>query len=129
MSTLILTVHGLWLIWMVSGVVMAVVSIWYPQFRRMLISRTLHLVGILATATVPIWNDGVCPLTSWESGTDSPKDSFVGRICMALLYWDASQLMLSAVSAAAALLTLVLYFWYPPWTAIPEQDSNRDDNI
>lgn len=113
---------------MVTGIVLAVAAIRYRRLRKLSITRTLHLIGILATATVPLWNDGVCPLTSWENGTDAPPESFLGRMCLALLYWDAPQLMLSVLSAAVALLTLVLYFIFPPWGPSPVPRPDRKEN-
>jgi hypothetical protein len=114
-ETMWLTVHALWVLWMVSGVVIAVLGYWHHRLWRMAIFRTAHVIGIVATATVPIWNDGRCPITDWESTSSGQAlDPFMIRLWRALVYWDISPMVLGLVSAGAAILTVAIYLHHPP---------------
>ncbi len=86
--------------------------------------RTAHLIGIVGTATTPVWNYGICPLTEWEAKTrHETLEPFLVRLSEAILYWDVSPLPLTLMSAVAALLTIVVYVWHPPWRSTKLQSS------
>lgn len=116
MKTLLLIVHLLWVLWMVSGVLVAALGFRYPRLWRLRLFRTAHLVAILATATVPIWNEGVCPITEWESAAagDPAGRPFLTRLVSWFVYWDVSPIFLAALTGAAALFSVVVYFRHPP---------------
>lgn len=116
MRLIILIVHGLWLTWMIGGAVLALLGFRFRRLWAMPFFRTSHLIALLATASVPLWNRGICPLTDWESAAaDPPVASLLSRICEWLLYWDAPPAFLSGLTAAVAILTLTVYIWHPPW--------------
>lgn len=115
METVVLALHASWILWMVAGVVMAILGFWRARLWDMLVFRTGHLLGIIATATVPIWNDGRCPITEWESASSGRAlDPFLVRALEALVYWDVSPMVLSLATAGAAILTVAMYFRHPP---------------
>jgi hypothetical protein len=119
MLSVLLIVHSLWVAWMVLGIVLAVVAHWRPQLWCMPVFRTTHLLGLMATATVPFWNDGVCPITNWESlAEDQPDEvsgSFIIRMIRAALYLEVPPWLLTLITAALAVYCIAVYFRYPPW--------------
>ncbi|MBD3402958.1 DUF2784 family protein [candidate division GN15 bacterium] len=118
LADLLLVIHVLWVVWMVSGVVIALLGFVRPKLWGLTIFRITHLVGMALTASTPIWSDGICPLTIWEyqlrEGADNPR-SLLSRIFHDLIYWDVPLIYLSLLSAAAALITVVLFILRPPW--------------
>jgi hypothetical protein len=118
LADLLLVIHVLWVVWMVSGVVIVLLGFVRPKLWGLTIFRITHLVGMALTASTPIWSDGICPLTIWEyqlrEGADSPR-SLLSRIFHELIYWDVPLIYLSLLSAAAALITVVLFILRPPW--------------
>ena len=119
LNQVLLVVHFMWAVWMVTGVVLSVLGLRFQRFLRFRVMRTAHLAGLLATATVPLWNRGICPLTEWEwlVGGDPAGDrsSFVIRLLHNLLYLDVSPTVLTVLTALGAAITLGVYVWYPPW--------------
>lgn len=122
----ILIVHFIWAGWMIAGVALAVAGFHWPGLWRRRVFRIAHLAGLLATATVPIWGGGICPLTRWEghlramaagSGSASVSESFLARAISDLLYLDIDPVVLSVVTAAGALVTLLIFVLRPPWGA------------
>jgi hypothetical protein len=122
-ADLILIAHFLWAVWMISGVGLALAGFRWPRFWRWRVFRITHLIGLLATATVPIWAAGICPLTTWEwgrrsagpgPGSAASPESFLARILEELLYLDVDPLVLSLVTAAGALVTVVIFVLHPP---------------
>ena len=118
LADLLLLVHVLWVLWMVSGVVIALAGFIRPRLWGLTTFRISHLIGMALTASTPIWSEGICPLTIWEyqfrEGADSPR-SLLSRIFQDLIYWDMPLVYLSLLSAAAALITVVLFILRPPW--------------
>lgn len=118
METAILSLHVLWLLWMIAGVILAILGFWHPRLWEMRKFRVAHLIGLLATATVPLWADGVCPLTSLEgtvSGGRGETAPLLERIFREILYWNVPTLFLSFLSALAAAVTFVIFIYRPPW--------------
>lgn len=117
MQTLLLSIHFLWVLWMIAGVLLAILGFYYPRLWTWRWFRILHLVAILATATVPLWNRGVCPITAWEASltAGSAPDPFLVRMLAWLVYWDIPLWALSLATGAAALVTLVVFIMHPPW--------------
>lgn len=114
-QTILLLIHVLWILWMFSGVAIAILGFWRPRLWNMPVFRTAHLIGIVATATVPIWNDGRCPITDWEGASRGRElEPFLVRALESTVYWDVSPIVLSLATAGAALLTLAIYFRHPP---------------
>lgn len=119
-AELVLIVHFLWALWMVSGVAVAAAGFVWPRVWGWRVFRTLHVIGLAGTASVPLWSrEGLCPLTllEWELGNGdngSPR-SFIIRMMSDILYIDVSPITLSIVTALAAVFTLVVFFVRPPW--------------
>lgn len=110
-----LLIHALWILWMISGVVVAVFGFWRERLWDMTVFRTGHALGIVATATVPIWNDGRCPITEWESASSGHQlDPLLIRFLREFVYWDVPPLILSLATAGAAILTLAIFLRHPP---------------
>lgn len=115
MALLALAIHAVWVLWMISGVFLAILGYWKKQLWQLTIFRSGHLVGIVATATVPIWNDGKCPITQWESAASGHEvQPFLIRALEALVYWDTSPWLLALLTAGSALLTAAIFFRHPP---------------
>lgn len=114
-----LIVHMLWTAWMALGVILAIAAYWKPGLWRMPVFRTTHLIGLLATASVPIWSGGVCPVTNWEWAADhhdlGAPEPFLVRLIRGVLYLDVPPWVLSIVTAVCALFCVVVYFKHPPW--------------
>ena len=123
-NPILLVVHFLWAVWMVAGVVLAVLGFRFRVFWRFRVLRTAHLIGLLATATVPLWNQGICPLTEWEWQGEAAAgaangESFIIRLLHDILYLDVSPTVLSVTIARGAVVTLGIYVWHPPWRSVP----------
>lgn len=115
MGRVALCIHALWVIWMIGGVLLAVLGYWKRRLWELTFFRTAHLIGIVATATVPIWNDGQCPITQWEStATGHEIEPFLIRALASVVYWDVSPALLASVTAGSALLTIVIFWHHPP---------------
>jgi hypothetical protein len=118
----IFLVHFAWAVWMVVGIALSFAGFFYPRVWDWRAFRIAHLVGILFTASTPLWGEGFCPLTEWEwqlrqalgTAQDQPR-SFILRLLHDLLYWDVDPLVLSLVTGAAALATVVIFILRPPW--------------
>jgi hypothetical protein len=117
----VLVVHLAWAVWMVVGVLLGVAGYWWPRFWGWRSFRTGHLVGLLLTATVPLWNQGICPLTNWEWALDTDRipsgtpESLVVRLIRAVLYIDVSPTVIGLATAMGAMVTLWIYINHPPW--------------
>ena len=123
----VLIAHFIWAGWMILGVVLAMAGFRWPGLWRWRVFRISHLAGLLATATVPIWGKGICPLTRWEwrlhpTESGSAAESFLARAIKDVLYVDVDPLVLSLVTAAGALVTVLIFVFRPPWGArkLPE---------
>ncbi len=120
LSDILVVLHFLWAAFMIGGFVLAVVGIFRPACRRLLKLRTTHLIGIVVTATVPLWS-GLCPLTIWESTlregpgmADVPR-SFLADYAYQLLYINVPVWVITLVTTLVALTSVILYIIYPPW--------------
>lgn len=119
---LIISVHLLWALGMVFGVGLALWGLKKPALYQWRKFRIAHLIGILATATVPVWADGICPLTRLEWSLNSigenysagGSDSFILHWLHELLYWDVDPIWLSLLVASGALTTLIIFILHPP---------------
>ena len=114
----ILAIHVAWAAWMISGVVLAIAGLRWRRLLRWRVFRSAHLIGLLLTATVPLWAGGICPLTKLEdalrlpgSGSDAP---FMVRLMAETLYLNVDPVVLSAVTGLGALITLVIFVAHPP---------------
>lgn len=119
MLSVVLIFHSLWVAWMLLGIVLAIVAHRRPRLWYMPIFRTTHLIGLVLTATVPLWNDGICPITNWESRVDGQphqeSDSFMIRLIRSVIYLDVPPWVLSLTTAALAVYCIAVYFLHPPW--------------
>lgn len=119
LSDILIVLHLLWAAFMIGGCMLAIVGIFRQACRYFKKLRTIHLLGILFTASVPLWS-GICPLTRWEdalrfgSGTVPPR-SFLADLAHRLLYIDVPIWAITAGTTFVAVVTVVLYFLYPPW--------------
>jgi Protein of Unknown function (DUF2784) len=120
-ANFILVIHFAWVAWMISGILLAVLGFKWPRLWGWRIFRIAHLIGLVGTATVPIWAGGICPLSAldWQmrapdlaSGQPQP---FLVYWLDRLLYWDVDPLVLSLAIAAGALLTVIIFIFHPPW--------------
>ena len=115
MEQVVLVIHALWILWMISGVVLAILGFWHKRLWEMTSFRIGHVVGLVATATVPIWNDGRCPITEWESASSGRAlDPLLIRVLREFVYWDVNPVVLSLVSAGAAIITVAIFLHHPP---------------
>lgn len=119
LANLILIVHFAWAIWMVCGVILALLGFRWPRLWEWKIFRTAHLIGLVATATTPLWPGGTCPLTIWEwelrGGGAVEPHSFIIHWLDKLLFWNVNPVILSLISALGALATVVIFIFRPPW--------------
>jgi len=118
-SDWVLTIHVIWATWMITGVILAVAGLHWHRLLGWRVFRGAHLVGLMLTATVPIWAGGICPLTKLEDAlkpsvgeTSAP---FMVRLMAETLYLNVDPLVLSAVTGLGALVTLLIFFAHPPW--------------
>lgn len=120
-ANVILIVHFTWAAWMVSGIVLALLGFHWPRLWEWRVFRTAHLIGLIATASTPFWPGGTCPLTIWEwqlrnAGTTAAEpQSFIIHWLDKLLFWNVDPIILSLISAAGALATIVIFIMRPPW--------------
>lgn len=116
MQTVLLSIHFLWVFWMIAGVLLAILGFRCPRLWSWKYFRILHLAALLATATVPLWNRGVCPLTEWEAAVtaDPAPQPFLARLFAWLVYWDIPLWLLSMTTGAAAIVTLIIFIRHPP---------------
>ena len=121
LANIVLIVHFAWAVWMISGVVLALLGFRWPRLWEWRKFRTTHLIGLIATATTPFWPGGTCPLTIWEwqlrgDGVVSTQpQSFVLHWLDKLLFWNVNPLILSLVSASGALAAIIIFIMRPPW--------------
>ncbi|HWO57671.1 MAG TPA: DUF2784 family protein [bacterium] len=117
MRIFLLSIHSLWVLWMVAGVLLAILGFRYPRVWTWKHFRILHLAAIIATASVPLWNRGACPLTEWEAAlaAEPVAQPFLARVLTWLVYWDIPLWLLSLSTGVAAIVTLVVFVLHPPW--------------
>ena len=94
-SDILVVAHFAWAAFMIGGFFLALIGIFNPRLRRWLITRTIHVCGIIVTASVPLWSQ-YCPLTAWEYSLrgGAPPQSFLGTWAHRLLYLDISRKLL-----------------------------------
>jgi len=120
LSDILVVLHFLWAAFMVGGFVLAIVGIFRPACRRWFKLRTIHLIGIVFTASVPLWA-GLCPLTIWEDtlrggvGASTAPRSFLADYAHRLLYINVPVWVITLVTTLVALTSVILYIIYPPW--------------
>ena len=120
-ANFILVIHFAWVVWMIAGILLAVLGFRWPRLWGWRIFRIAHLVGLIGTATVPFWAGGICPLTTldWQMRSPDPASGepqpFLVYWLDRLLYWDVDPLVLSLAIAAGALLTVIVFILHPPW--------------
>ena len=120
LSDILVAVHLLWAAFMVGGFVLGLAAIRFRRLRRLLILRTIHLAGIIFTASVPLWA-GICPVTRWENllrlraGAEAIPRSFLAYYADRILYLDVPAWAITAGTALVAVGSVVLYFVFPPW--------------
>ena len=119
-SDIMVVAHLLWAAFMVGGFVLAVAGIFFPACRRWVKLRTVHVVGIVFTASIPLWA-GICPVTRWENalrlseGLPIIPRSFLAHYAHQLLYLDVPVWAITLGTTVVAVGSVVLYFAYPPW--------------
>ncbi len=121
---IILFVHLAWATTMVAGFVLAVLGIFWPRLRGFVVFRTAHVIGIMLTASVPLWS-GLCPLTIWEYSLrgDRPdaSRSFLADLASDILYVNVPIWVITLVTTVVAVSTVILYIVYPPWRCRPKR--------
>jgi len=118
----LLVIHFVWALWMITGVALAVAGYRWPRLWRWRTFRITHLLGLLGTASVPIWANGICPLTSWEwnlrnlsaPGGHAPTEPFLIHWIRSILFIDVPPIVLSIVVAFCAIATLTIFILHPP---------------
>jgi len=122
LSDILVILHFLWAAFMVGGFVLAVVCIFKPRFRGWIKTRTIHVGGIVFTASVPLWAK-YCPVTDWENAlrlgtgrTPIPR-SFLAHYAEEILYLNVPLWAITLSTTLVAVGSIVLYFIYPPWKA------------
>jgi hypothetical protein len=129
LSDILVVLHLLWATFMIAGVPLAIVGIFRPGWRRLMKLRTIHLAGIVFTASVPLWG-GICPLTRWEdllrsgAGTTAVR-SFLADVAYRLLYVNVPIWVITLATSVIALASVVLYFLYPPWRSTGNTQIDR----
>lgn len=117
---ILVVLHLLWATFMIGGFVLAVVGIFQPACRRLVKLRTAHVIGIVLTASVPLWS-GICPLTDWENalrtgaGLSTIPRSFLAHYANRILYINVAGWLITLLTSLVAVVSLILYFVYPPW--------------
>lgn len=115
----LIVVHFAWAAWMVAGVAVAMLGFRRPRLWGWRWFRTLHLIAFVATATTPLWNNGICPITTMEwqarGQADGAQTSFLSRLLSDALYLDVSPTLISVVTGVLALFTVIMYASRPPW--------------
>lgn len=129
LSDVLVVVHLLWAMFMIGGFLLAVIGIFRPACRRFKKLRTIHLAGILFTASVPLWS-GICPLTRWEDFLRSDPETTATRSFLAdwayrLLYINVPIWVITLATSVVALASVVLYFLHPPWRSTGNTQVNR----
>jgi hypothetical protein len=121
-ADLLLAVHFLWALWMVMGVALALAGFRWPRLWTWRAFRIAHLIGLLGTASVPIWANGICPLTTWEwdlrsgtgSGAIAAAEPCLRHWMRQILFLDVSPLVLSVITALGAAATLAVFVRHLP---------------
>jgi len=119
-ADLIMAAHFGWILFMLYGLALTVRGFWRPAFWDRWMFRTVHLLGIMFVASLGIVGK-YCPLTVWEYGLrravdpsgDAPR-SFFQYYLQKIIYPDISIEVISGVTIAAALFTIVMYVLKPP---------------
>ena len=122
-ADLLLALHFAWAVWMVAGIFLAFLGFWKSRFWTWKAFRVSHLIGLIGTATVPLWSNGLCPLTIWEydlrvaagqTAGSMPGESFLIHWMREILFIDVDPLILSILTGALALGTVIIFIWHPP---------------
>ncbi|MCP4566623.1 MAG: DUF2784 domain-containing protein [FCB group bacterium] len=124
LADLLLAIHFVWAAWMIAGILLALLGFLKPSLWRWKKFRITHLAGLIGTASVPFWSDGLCPLTIWEynlrvaagtPGVPAQPASFIIHWMREILFVDVDPLILSIITGALALATVIIFILRPPW--------------
>ena len=128
---ILIVLHLLWATFMIGGFVLALVGIFQPACRRLVKLRTVHVIGIVLTASVPLWS-GICPLTDWENalrtgaGLSTIPRSFLAHYAHEILYINVPVWLITLLTSLVAVTSLILFFVYPPWKGGKAPPSKKE---
>ena len=120
LSEILMVLHFLWIVFMLYGFVLTIRGLWQPSFWDRWLFRSLHLLGILFVAAMPLL-DRLCPLTEWEYQLRSKYDpnaeysgSFIIDWLEKIIYPDVPLEVVLIPTFLIAGFTFVMYILRPP---------------
>ncbi len=116
----VLGLHGLYILFVVGGLLLTLVGWWHGwQWTRNIWFRLLHLAAI-GLVVLEAWCGVACPLTVLEShlralaGAPGYATSFVGHWLQRLVFYQAPGWFFTALYTVFALLVTIVFVFYPP---------------
>ena len=119
LADLLVLTHLVWVGFMVGGVVVTAVGLFYRRLLGGRWWRHIHLVG-MASAGVLSLGGWLCPLTTLEyrlrrsAGDYAEPEGLIIRLANRLIFPDLAPRALAAVTVTAFVLVIVVYVLFPP---------------
>ncbi len=120
LAYILIILHFAWIIFMIYGFILTIRGFWRPAFWDRWLFRTIHLLGILFVAAMPILNR-LCPLTEWEyqlrqriDPSTEKQRSFIIEWLERLIYPDVPIEVIVIPTIIIAGFTLLMYIIRPP---------------
>ena len=120
LSEILMVLHFLWIVFMLYGFVLTIRGFWQPSLWDRWLFRSLHLLGILFVAAMPLL-DRLCPLTEWEYQSRSKYDpnaehsgSFIIDWLEKIIYPDVPLAVVLIPTFLIAGFVVVMYIARPP---------------
>jgi len=119
LADLLVLIHLVWVGFMVGGVVVTAVGLFYHRLLGGRWWRHIHLFG-MASAGVLSLGGWLCPLTTLEyrlrraAGDYAEPEGLIIRLANRLIFPDLAPRALAAVTVTAFVLVIAVYVLLPP---------------
>ena len=120
LGDILMVLHFAWIVFMLWGFVLTVRGFWRQAFWDRWVFRTIHVLGILFVAAMPLL-DRLCPLTEWEYKLRvmyNPNAEYPGSFIVdwleRLIYPDVPIEVVLVPTFSIAGFILLMYIVRPP---------------
>lgn len=116
----VLIIHFLWILFMIGGVFIHILSFLKSKVRNFFLIRSIHLVGILYVSALAVL-DKYCPLTILEyelrkkfDPTLQQPDSFIIYHLERIVYPEINPKLLTFATVFIGILSVLSFILKPP---------------
>lgn len=120
LAEIVLVIHFLWIIFMIFGFFIHILSFFNLKFRNFFLLRSVHLLGIIYVSILAIL-DKYCPLTILEYNlrkkfdpTLQQPDSFIIYHLERIVYPEINPKIIIYTTLMIGIISIVSFLFKPP---------------